>query len=168
MLQRVGIAQAILHDPKLVFLDEPMRGLDPLGRREVRDLIQQLNEEGKTIFFSTHILSDAETLCDRVAVLNKGELKGVGVVAELLREVSGKWKWSGRGTGDSGTLRAGRALPRDRRRRPGALPERRWKQPWRRYVCSQAHLTSVTPVRATLEDYFLARIGDEKPNEVNA
>jgi len=79
MLQRVGIAQAIVHDPKLVLLDEPMSGLDPIGRREVRDLVQELNEEGKTIFFSTHILSDAETLCDRVAVLHKGELKGVGV-----------------------------------------------------------------------------------------
>src|SRR5437588_1019771 len=70
MLQRVGIAQAIVHDPKILFLDEPMSGLDPVGRREVRDLIQSLHDEGKTIFFSTHILSDAETLCHRVAVLN--------------------------------------------------------------------------------------------------
>src|SRR5215475_4927425 len=69
MLQRVGIAQAILHDPKVVFLDEPMSGLDPLGRREVRELIQQLQHEGKTVFFSTHILSDAEALCDRVAII---------------------------------------------------------------------------------------------------
>src|SRR6476661_7780347 len=84
MLQRVSLAQAILHDPKFLFLDEPMSGLDPIGRREVRDLIQELKDEGKTIFFSTHILSDAETLCDRVAVLNHGELKGVGVVRELL------------------------------------------------------------------------------------
>ena len=116
MLQRVGIAQAIVHDPKLVLLDEPMSGLDPIGRREVRDLVQQLNEEGKTIFFSTHILSDAETLCDRVAVLNKGELKGVGVVADLLREVSGEVEvvWQ-RSAGDSGALRPGRALPRNRR-----------------------------------------------------
>src|SRR5437870_4430299 len=83
MLQRVGIAQAILHDPDFVLLDEPMSGLDPIGRREIRDLVQELKDEGKTIFFSTHILSDAETLCDRVAVLNKGELRGVGVVAEL-------------------------------------------------------------------------------------
>src|SRR5437867_4296575 len=80
MLQRVGIAQAILHDPKVVFLDEPMSGLDPAGRREIRELIQNLKDEGKTIFFSTHILSDAEALCDRVAVINKGELCGIGVV----------------------------------------------------------------------------------------
>src|SRR6185312_14590156 len=97
MLQRVGIAQAIIHDPKIVFLDEPMSGLDPIGRREVRDLIQELNDEGKTVFFSTHILSDAETLCDRVAVLNRGELRGVGVVADLLAETQGKREviWEG-------------------------------------------------------------------------
>src|SRR5690242_20466399 len=75
MLQRVGIAQAILHEPKVVFLDEPMSGLDPMGRREVRDLIEQLKKEGKTVFFSTHILSDAEALCDRVAILNHGDRK---------------------------------------------------------------------------------------------
>src|SRR3954463_4499325 len=86
MLQRVALAQAILHDPKFLFLDEPMSGLDPIGRREVRDLMQELKDEGKTIFFSTHILSDAEVLCDRVAILNKGELRGVGVVRELLSE----------------------------------------------------------------------------------
>jgi ABC-2 type transport system ATP-binding protein len=90
MLQRVGLAQAILHDPKLVFLDEPMSGLDPMGRREVRDLIQQLRHEGKTVFFSTHILSDAEALCDRVGVIHQGELRGVGAVAELTSATQGK------------------------------------------------------------------------------
>src|SRR5260370_17204800 len=78
MLQRVGIAQAIVHDPEVVFLDEPMSGLDPLGRHEVRELIQNLKDQGKTIFFSTHILSDPKALCDRVAVIHKGELRGVG------------------------------------------------------------------------------------------
>src|ERR1700678_3433713 len=90
MLQRAGIAQAILHDPKLVFLDEPMSGLDPMGRREVRDMIQQLRSEGKTVFFSTHILSDAEALCDRVAVIHQGELRGVGAVADLTSGTQGK------------------------------------------------------------------------------
>src|SRR5689334_19087422 len=84
MLQRVGIAQAVLHEPEVVFLDEPMSGLDPVGRREIRDFIQDLNKEGKTVFFSTHILADAQALCHRVSVLNRGELRGVGVVAELL------------------------------------------------------------------------------------
>jgi ABC-2 type transport system ATP-binding protein len=90
MLQRVGLAQAILHDPKLVFLDEPMSGLDPMGRREVREMIQQMRSEGKTVFFSTHILSDAEALCDRVAIINQGELRGVGSVAHLTSQVQGK------------------------------------------------------------------------------
>src|SRR5258707_9326435 len=81
MLQRAGIAQAILHDPRVICLDEPMSGLDPMGRREVRSLIEELKAEGKTVFFSTHILSDAEALCDRVAIIHLGELRGVGAVA---------------------------------------------------------------------------------------
>src|SRR5205085_11178290 len=74
MLQRVGMAQAILHDPKIVILDEPMSGLDPVGRREVRDIILELKHEGKTVMFSTHILSDAEMSCDRVGVIVGGIL----------------------------------------------------------------------------------------------
>ena len=85
MLQRIGIAQAILHEPEIVLLDEPMSGLDPMGRREVRDLIFQLKAAGKTVFFSTHILSDAEALCDRAAILNRGKLVGVGQISELLK-----------------------------------------------------------------------------------
>ena len=97
MLQRVGIAQAIIHDPEVLFLDEPMSGLDPLGRHEVRELIQSLKDEGKTIFFSTHILSDAEALCDRVAVIHKGELRGIGVVNDLRSSIAGKTEviWEG-------------------------------------------------------------------------
>jgi len=89
MLQRIGIAQAVLHDPQIVLLDEPMSGLDPVGRRDVRNLMQQMRNQGKTVFFSTHILSDAESLCDRVAILGKGKLMGVGKIADLLRRESG-------------------------------------------------------------------------------
>jgi ABC-2 type transport system ATP-binding protein len=84
MLQRVGLAQAILHDPKVVILDEPMSGLDPIGRREVRDIILELKREGKTVLFSTHILSDAEMLCDRVGVIVGGKLRGVGAPNEMV------------------------------------------------------------------------------------
>ena len=84
MLQRVGLAQAILHDPELVILDEPMSGLDPVGRREVRDIILELKKAGKTVMFSTHILSDAETLCDRVGVIVGGKLRGVGAPGTLV------------------------------------------------------------------------------------
>jgi ABC-2 type transport system ATP-binding protein len=84
MVQRAGIAQALINDPDVVFLDEPMTGLDPIGRREVRDLVLQLREAKKTVFFSTHILSDAETLCDRVAILNRGQLQGCGELRQIL------------------------------------------------------------------------------------
>jgi ABC-2 type transport system ATP-binding protein len=84
MLQRAGLAQAILHDPEVVVLDEPMSGLDPLGRREVRDIILELKKEGRTVLFSTHILSDAEMLCDRVGVIVGGRLRGVGTPGEMI------------------------------------------------------------------------------------
>src|SRR5580700_4496861 len=84
MLQRVGLAQAILHDPRVVILDEPMSGLDPLGRREVRDIILELKRDGKTVLFSTHILADAEMLCDRVGVIVGGKLRGVGAPEHLV------------------------------------------------------------------------------------
>ncbi|HET8668591.1 MAG TPA: ABC transporter ATP-binding protein [Terriglobales bacterium] len=162
MLQRVGIAQAIIHDPKLVFLDEPMSGLDPIGRREVRDLIQALKDEGKTIFFSTHILSDAEALCDRVAVLNKGELRGVGVIADLTSRVRDKFEimWQGgsslRALTDLGAEcytsgETGRALVRDSGL-DAAIDELRR---------TGGQLISVNPVRATLEDYFVERLSAE-------
>src|ERR1700720_1160622 len=85
MLQRVGLAQALINDPEVVFLDEPMSGLDPVGRREVRDLIASLRQEGKTVFMCSHILSDIEVLCDRVAILKRGRLAHVGALDELRR-----------------------------------------------------------------------------------
>lgn len=88
MLQRIGIAQALINDPHLVVLDEPMSGLDPVGRKEVRDLILRLKEDGKTIFFSSHILHDAELLCDRVSILVKGRVVAMGRVKDLVGHAS--------------------------------------------------------------------------------
>jgi len=88
MLQRVGLAQALINDPEIVFLDEPMSGLDPIGRREVRDLIASLRQTGKTVFMCSHILSDIEVLCDRVAILKKGRLAHLGRLNDL-RQQSG-------------------------------------------------------------------------------
>ena len=85
MLQRVGLAQALIHDPELVILDEPMSGLDPIGRKEVRDIILGLREEGKTVFFSTHIIPDIEIICDRVGILVGGTLRAQGRVEDLVR-----------------------------------------------------------------------------------
>lgn len=84
MVQRIGLAQALLNHPDLIILDEPMSGLDPIGRKEVRDLVLSLKGEGKTIFFSSHILPDVEMICDRVAILVDGRLKAVGVLEEML------------------------------------------------------------------------------------
>ncbi|NES86469.1 MAG: ABC transporter ATP-binding protein [Moorea sp. SIO2B7] len=84
MLQRVGMAQALINDPELVFLDEPMSGLDPMGRYQVREIILSLKEQGKTIFFNSHILTDVEQICDRIAILAHGELICLGSINELL------------------------------------------------------------------------------------
>jgi ABC-2 type transport system ATP-binding protein len=86
MLQRTGLAAALVSDPELLILDEPMSGLDPVGRKEVRDLIVEERKRGRTIFFSTHILNDVETLCDRVTILRKGEVVVSGRIADLLRQ----------------------------------------------------------------------------------
>ncbi|MEZ4846031.1 MAG: ABC transporter ATP-binding protein [Bdellovibrionota bacterium] len=85
MLQRVGIAQALINDPEMVIFDEPMSGLDPVGRKDVRDIMISLKERGKTVLFSTHILSDVENLCDHAVMLVKGKLKASGTVDELVR-----------------------------------------------------------------------------------
>ena len=84
MLQRVGIAQALVHDPEVVFLDEPMSGIDPIGRVEIRDVILRLHAEGKTVFMNTHILSDVEMVCDRVAILVKGRIRYAGQTEQLI------------------------------------------------------------------------------------
>ena len=86
MLQRIGLAQALIHDPELVILDEPMTGLDPVGRKQVRDLILSLRDQGKTVFFSTHILHDVEMICDRVGIVMRGRLVASGRVDELVRQ----------------------------------------------------------------------------------
>ena len=90
MLQRLGLAQSLINDPELVFLDEPMSGLDPIGRREVRNLIADLRDEGKTVFMCSHILSDIEVLCDRVAIVTGGRLSQVGYLDELRQQTAGQ------------------------------------------------------------------------------
>jgi len=159
MLQRVGIAQAILHDPKIVFFDEPMSGLDPMGRREVRDLMQQLKKEGKTVFFSTHILSDAEALCDRVAVIHLGALRAVGAVAELTSSVHGKIEivWEGsvvpaalKGLGAEYVVTGDMAH--------AVLPEESQDLAIDALRREKLRLISIIPVRTTLEQYFVEKL----------
>jgi len=163
MVQRLGLAQAIQHDPDLVILDEPMSGLDPIGRREVRDLILSLRSAGRTVLFSSHILQDAEMICDRVSILSRGRLRSVGRLDELI-STGAEWFE----VGVRGTLRepnCATLLTRDGEqslwRVSGleALGEMMLlvKQ-------SGADVTSVWPKRRTLEDMFMHELeGEETP-----
>jgi ABC-2 type transport system ATP-binding protein len=163
MLQRVGIAQAIIHEPEIVFLDEPMSGLDPLGRHEVRELIQGLKDEGTTIFFSTHILSDAEALCDRVAVIHKGELRGIGVVNDLRSHVANKteviWEGSQAAAAVRELLSETHATGETVR---GTVQNSDLDRLLEKLRAQGARLISVTPLHGTLEDYFLAKTRDQE------
>ena len=159
MLQRAGIAQAILHSPRLVFLDEPMSGLDPLGRREVRDLILQLQQEGKTVFFSTHILSDAEALCDRVAIINKGELRGVGAVEELTKAVQGKVEVVWQGTQVPGSMKAlGGEFHVTGETVRIVISESQQDAAIDALRRERLRLISIIPVRTSLESYFVEKL----------
>jgi ABC-2 type transport system ATP-binding protein len=159
MLQRVGLAQSILHDPKLLFLDEPMSGLDPMGRREVRNLIQELRHEGKTVFFSTHILSDAEALCDRVGIIHQGELRGVGAVAEWTSQTQGKveiifyaQKVPAGLTGlDTEARVSGNMVS-------AVLPEKHQDAALEILRSERLKLISLTPVRSSLEEYYIQKL----------
>ncbi len=160
MLQRAGLAQALVNDPELLILDEPMSGLDPIGRRLVRDLILELRRVGKTVLFSTHILSDAETLCDRVAVLRAGRLVKVGSLGELLRldvthmEVLA----SGLASGAPGLEAAARVVPVGDRLRL-EVEERALGRVVSAIEAAGGRVLGVQPVRRTLEDYFFEEMG---------
>jgi ABC-2 type transport system ATP-binding protein len=159
MLQRLGIGQAILHDPKLVFFDEPMSGLDPMGRREVRDLMEQFKHEGKTVFFSTHILSDAEALCDRVAIIHKGEVRGVGAVDDLTSSVHGKVEVIWQGTQVPASIKALGAechVTADKVR--AIIDEKQQDAAIDALRRERLRLVSLTPVRTSLETYFVEKL----------
>jgi ABC-2 type transport system ATP-binding protein len=164
MVQRLGLAQAMLNDPEILFLDEPMSGLDPIGRRLVRDVILSLRSRGKTVVFSTHILSDAEALCDRIGVLRSGELLSVGRLDEILDlRVSHMEVLAGGLTAEA----AGRlAVPADRRRVVGERTrlEVGEAEVGRVVTAVEAlggRILSVQPVRQSLEDYFFRELGAE-------
>src|SRR5687767_2122922 len=112
MLQRVGIAQALVNDPEVVILDEPMSGLDPLGRRDVRALILRLRDRGCTVFFSSHVLSDAEALCSRVAILARGRLVASGGLSEMLAFEASGWELVVAGVTERAAPRVGPGIRR--------------------------------------------------------
>src|SRR5215813_8124920 len=156
MLQRVGLAQAILHDPEVVILDEPMSGLDPVGRREVRDIILELKRMGKTIMFSTHILSDAEMLCDRVGVIVGGKLQGVGRPDEIVGVKTQGMEILFETDAADGRSAAVRA----KAEQSGScyvlrVPEDSLYTALDELQNAGARITSVTQIKPTLEEYFL-------------
>ena len=155
MLQRVGLAQAILHDPQVVVLDEPMSGLDPLGRREVRDIILELKRDGRTVLFSTHILSDAEMLCDRVGVIVGGKLRGVGTPGEMvgIQTQGMEILFEPDGTGRSFPLLT-RATKTGERYRV-QLPETELYAALDELKAAGARILSVAQLKPTLEEFFM-------------
>jgi ABC-2 type transport system ATP-binding protein len=163
MIQRVGIAQALVNEPEVVFFDEPMSGLDPLGRREVRELILRLRDRGVTVFFSSHVLADAEALCNRVAIVAKGRLAASGRLSDLnVFRVRG-WELV---VADLDPARLDRRRAQFTRITPigdrqfslelpaTASPERMIVE----LVGEGARITSLVPVRDTLEDFFVKHV----------
>jgi ABC-2 type transport system ATP-binding protein len=165
MIQRVGIAQALLNDPEVVFLDEPMSGLDPLGRRDVRSLILELRDQGRTVFFSSHILADAEALCSRVAVVAGGRLAGSGRLSDILAfEVRG-WELV---IADLRPEVLARIAPQTQKATeisaqryalelPLAIPPERLLAD---LTATGAKLVSLNPLRDTLEDFFVRQVAE--------
>jgi ABC-2 type transport system ATP-binding protein len=167
MVQRLGIAQALVNDPDLIILDEPMSGLDPLGRREVRDLILELKASKKTVVFSTHILPDAETLCDRVAILHRGRLQGLGELGGLLAMGAAATEivLENPPSGALGLL-ASQSIPAVRtgdRVRLIVQDEADVAKVLEIAVREKVKVISVTPVRMTLEDYFMEKVEKGQP-----
>jgi len=163
MLQRVGLAQALINEPDVVFLDEPMSGLDPLGRRDVRSLILELRDRGATVFFSSHILSDAETLCGRVGIIVSGRVVAEGRLSDMLAfEVTG-WELVMAGlTADALGQVAGAATRTTRIGEDRFAIELRQDTEPERIIAGLRRaggaLVSLTPIRRTLEDVFVEQV----------
>jgi ABC-2 type transport system ATP-binding protein len=160
MLQRVGLAQSLVNEPEIVFLDEPMSGLDPVGRREVRDLIAALRDEGKTVFMCSHILSDIEVLCDQVAILKKGRLAQVGYLDELRRKTEGPNRMEVMASGtDANSLRKHLAdaeiAPTPRGLRIEIASEDEIEKVIAALRQAGGKVVSIQPVKQSLEELFL-------------
>jgi ABC-2 type transport system ATP-binding protein len=165
MIQRVGIAQALLNDPEVIFLDEPMSGLDPLGRRDVRSLILELRDQGRTVFFSSHILADAEALCRRVAVVAGGRLAASGTLTDILAFQIRGWELVVSNVSPDVLVRVTPAVRRATEISPGRYalelsldqgPERVLGD----LIAAGAALVSLNPLRDTLEDFFMQRVAE--------
>ncbi len=165
MIQRVGIAQALLNDPEVVFLDEPMSGLDPLGRRDVRSMILELRDQGRTVFFSSHILADAEALCSRVAIVAGGRLAATGKLGELAEFEARGWEIVASNLAPEAVERLRPLTTRITEIAAGRytleLPlSQAPEQIVPQIAATGASVVSLNPVRETLEDFFVRRISE--------
>jgi ABC-2 type transport system ATP-binding protein len=166
MMQRVSIAQSLINDPEVVFMDEPMSGLDPMGRREVRELIADLRLQGKTIFMSTHILSDVEALCDEVAILRKGKLAATGRLDDLLESHAGEQTFEVNLRGiNADDLRSKLGGGFEIGTTPGGVrvkvdDERSIDTVLGAARTTGGSLISVNPVKQSLEELFVSKTGD--------
>jgi ABC-2 type transport system ATP-binding protein len=162
MIQRIGLAQAMINDPEVVFLDEPMSGLDPLGRREVRQAIMSLKSRGVTVFFSSHILPDVEALCDRVAILNRGRLQQVGALHEILkvRIEAHEIVLAGISAEMSSGLQplCEEMIPMGERLQLRAASPQQVESIISYALAHGAGLVSVNPIRPSLEDHFFNEV----------
>jgi ABC-2 type transport system ATP-binding protein len=163
MIQRVGLAQALINDPEVVFLDEPMSGLDPIGRRHVRDIILRLRDRGATVFFSSHILSDAETMCSRVGIVAGGKLVAAGALAEMVPFRIRAWDVVIANVSIDAaaalSARGGSVTVIGDGRYHVVLPATTSSDEAIAFAKSiGAELVSINPVRDTLEDFFLAHV----------
>ena len=171
MLQRVGIAQALVNEPELVVLDEPMSGLDPLGRRDVRTLILALRDRGCTVFFSSHVLSDAEALCNRVAIVAKGRLVTTGRLTDMLALRARGWELVIAGANDALVATLGSRVRRVTRISEGRYTLELPLDPPPEALLADltaggAHLAALNPIRETLEDLFVDAV--TSPDVLNA
>jgi len=166
MLQRIGIAQALINDPKVLFLDEPLSGLDPLGRKEVKDIILRLKGEGKTIFFCSHILPDVEIICDRIGILNKGRLVAVGNLDELLQLEAKGIEIEFNGVSEEGMKKirkeATRYLEQAHRVQITLNKEDKVMAILRLIDQNGGKVLNVIPHRRSLEEIFVSKLGLER------
>jgi ABC-2 type transport system ATP-binding protein len=162
MLQRVGLASALVHDPEMLILDEPMSGLDPVGRKEVRDLIVEERNAGRTVFFSSHILTDVEMLCDHVCILRKGEVVVSGAIRDLLATSTRRSEVSLAGVSDALRAELSAMASKIDEAAPGEWAgevegDERLRELLSKAIAAGARVESVTPKRETLEDIFVRR-----------
>jgi ABC-2 type transport system ATP-binding protein len=164
MNQRIGIAQALLHDPELVILDEPMSGLDPMGRAEIRDLIVSLRNEGKTVFFSTHIIADVEIICDRIGLVNRGRLVAEGRVQQMLAgENQGATEILVEGLPPSFVAATARETPAASGHRLFTVDsDERLRELLAGVIAARARVVSINPRRETLENLVVRMLDQDR------